>query len=258
LRTQAGERISGIRAGAAEQIRGVEAGAAERLRQTEAAAGERLAGARLQAGERLQATREQTQRELAGARFQSSEQLRQTRADLTDRLREIRDQRREQLKAFTEAGQELVAKAEGPQPVIKGRTLEELEGRSNEELKAMHLEAEFNQMKSAGIHSPMAFFNIIYGLTQIAFGSPFGLLHLVRGGAITTLPDIVRSPRFQRWMVRESEVEPSNVRLVTKLTQGLERLYPRVRAIAKTGAFAGTMRRAAEESKQQDLVPSTQ
>ena len=172
-------------------------------------------------------------------------------------IREARAGAQREIGAVRAAGKEAVAAAEG-KPIVPGKTAEELEGLSNQEVLRMKLQEQADHMRSAGIGAPYAFFNIIYGLSQLARGSPFGLMHLGRGIASMQVPELMRRPDFQDWILRESEVEPSNKLLVAKIRQSLANIwYPRARRLATSGELAGIPYVAGQaDPRNSDLVPS--
>ena len=151
--------------------------------------------------------------------------------DITKQLKDTR-------KAIPEAARATrveVKEAEAKGSIIPGKSSSDLAGIGNDDLLRERLKYQADHMRSNGIGSPYALFNVVYGLMQLAGGSPWGAMHIGRGAGMTAIPDMVQNPEFQDWVLRESGVEPSNKLLTAKLRKGLAGMYPMLRKAVASG-----------------------
>jgi len=132
-------------------------------------------------------------------------------------------------------------------PIIQGRSDLLLKGKTTEEIRGEAMNHLALNAKAAGISNPTGYIMQVYGLMKLAMGNPYGFLNLGYGAARVNASDLVLKPSFQDWMIRESGVEPSNRGLIGKMRHSIESLaptlnaYEKARALAKTGALAGTV-----------------
>lgn len=142
-----------------------------------------------------------------------------------------------------------VKEAEAKGEIVPGRTTSELAGKTNEQLLRERLQSTADRMKGSGIMHPWRLILIGVGLMDMvesissghAFGFYRGAAYVGAYMAPSAIPEIVKNPSFQDWVIRESGVEPSNKLLVNKLRSGIAGLYPYLRRAAKSQAPASAI-----------------
>ena len=107
--------------------------------------------------------------------------------------------------------------------VVPGKTTEELAGHSNLELNRMRLKSLANAVQGKGAANPYAMFQIVYGIARAATSPIWGAFHVAYGVGREGLPDVLRDPAFQDWVLKKSGVQPSS-RMAAQLRQGLKDL----------------------------------
>lgn len=160
--------------------------------------------------------------------------------------------RREAATAIKEAratGKAAVKEGEAPGAIIEGKGTSELAGKSNDELLRERLGVIATKMKGMGYMHPWRLMIIAIGFTDMLGGLSQGrLAETARGAAYagaylspSILPHVLRSVKFQDWMLRESGVEPTNVAARNRLRRGIANLYPVLRKAAQSQAPAATL-----------------
>lgn len=168
-------------------------------------------------------------------RSEATKKASDVKADARARSAEIDRITREQLGDIDRTKSAAVKEAEAKGDIVPGKSSSELTGLSNQDLLRERLKAQADHMRASGIGSAYALFNVIYGLMQLAGGSAWGAMHIGRGAGMSAIPDLVRNPDFQNWVIRESGVEPSNRLLTAKMKKGLADMYPLLRRAVASG-----------------------
>jgi hypothetical protein len=147
-----------------------------------------------------------------------------------DRIVEEKGELKEVHKTARAQERAAISKAESTKDIIPGTKAGELYGRSNESLLRDRLESQANSMREAGIREPFALMQYAVGILQLARGSMFGSFHLSRGLAMTMLPEKIKSPAFQDWVMDKAGIEDRT--LTKKITDSL---YKAVRKSMTSG-----------------------
>lgn len=131
--------------------------------------------------------------------------------------------RQRQAQVASEAKQTIKVAQKAGADIVPGYTSEQLAGMTNEQLKRLRLERIIGKTKKLGLN-PYALFQIMYGLARIASYSPvYGAYHVLYGAGEAGIPSLLRSPRFQDWVIRNSGGIPESP-AGFKLRQGLNEL----------------------------------
>lgn len=169
-----------------------------------------------------------TRQETAARRTGESEISATQRAGEAE-ARRIRSETSKQMREITSEGARGVKEAEAEGKIVPGKKASELAGISNAKLLRERLIAQANSMKSAGIRSPFALIQNLVGILQLARGSAWGFFHIGRGLSATEIPNLVKNPKFQNWVLRDTGVEPSSI-------IGKQLVYAAARKLAASGA----------------------
>lgn len=168
------------------------------------------------------------------ARGRAGTELTEARRQGRNAEREIEGQSKTNIKRI---------RAEGSP--VPGREVEELAGKTQEQLEEERVRSLLSKAKEGGMNSVGALVWTVFGLMRMAAGSPLGGITAMRGVSSMELPQIVRDPRFQDWIIRKSGVEPRS-KLGLKMSLGLSRLYPLFRKLAQSGQLSGAAENTAQ------------
>jgi len=143
----------------------------------------------------------------------------------------------ESMKEVKEAGvtakgeaKKEMRKAGSTQDIIPGTKASELAGMPNEDILRARLQSQANSMKEAGIREPFVLMQYVIGVFQLLRGSAFGSYHLARGSSMTLIPEKLKTPEFQDWVMDKAGIEDRV--LTKKITDGL---YKAVRKSMTSG-----------------------
>ena len=104
--------------------------------------------------------------------------------------------------------------------VVPGKTTEELAGTGNVELNRMRLRALGNAVNQKGVPNQFALFQIVYGLARMATSPIWGAFHVAYGVSRESIPDVVRDPAFQNWVLKKTGIVPGS-QVAAQIKQGL-------------------------------------
>lgn len=113
-----------------------------------------------------------------------------------------------------------IAKEQAKGKILPGKTSEDLEGLSTEQINRERLQALAHNARAAGISNPQALFMTLYGLGKIMTGNLRGMINLGYGAMRITGQDLVNSPRMQEFVLRKAGIIPDAGNMA-KIRRGL-------------------------------------
>ena len=164
----------------------------------------------------------QAGKELTAVRKTATEEARTAKAETTAKQQVVESEAKKRISA-----------AEAKGEIVPGKTSTELAGLTNQQLLGDRLRAQADAMRKAGIAHPGALMQTVIGLVQLAKGSTFGFFHFGRAFSTSEVPEIVKSRKFQKWVLNRSGIE--DPALSRKISRGLEDMYPYLRRMVKSG-----------------------
>jgi hypothetical protein len=167
-----------------------------------------------------------------------------TRADVRSDIRSTKERGLQQASEAQKQGEQQVSKIK-EQEVVPEQDVESLKGKSNRELLEARLRHQMSNGHTTGFVNTWAISSIIYGLVKTAQGSTFGPPLVGIGIMRTELPRLIKEPRFQDWVVRQSGLEPGSPQ-ATRLRKGLSALSPVLQKMLKSGVPQAAAVKAAQ------------
>lgn len=162
----------------------------------------------------------------------------------------IEEQAKKTVEEAIKSAEERVKEIKGKESVVPGRDVEELAGKTRDQLTEERVRALMTKGQASGVSSMGAMTWAVFGLVRMVSGSPFGGFMTVRGLSSLEIPELARNRTFQDWLIRKSGVEPYSKRGAS-MRLGIARLYPMLRKLAGQGQTEA----AAEEEAKRNRSP---
>ena len=157
----------------------------------------------------------------------------------------------EEKAAVKARGAEAISKAEeAGKKIVPGMTTSELAGLSTEQLNRLRLQSGRENLYSRRMYAYRAAMLGI-GLLQLGEGQLWGGFRVALG-ATALVPEMVRIPSFQDWLIREIGVEPMSTE-GNRLRRVIASWYPILRKAAKSGVPAVAASGPAGKDKLEEL-----